>query len=574
MRASKLTKSLLSVSLIMSLLLAACSNGGGNESNGNSSGTGQEATDNKGGDNGQADAKDPFGPMPEKTAITIFRSEPENSDAASMGLAEGETIFNNRYTKAILDRLNIEVQFPIVVKGEAAGEKANLMIASNDLTDTMVVGYDQYLQMIEAGQIEDITDEFNDYASQQVKDVLKTDGGKAMQLATVDGKLYGVPTMGTLHNSDPVLWLRKDWLDKVGLPEPKTIDDLAPILKAFIEQDPDGNGQKDTVGLPGFQDFTKETAQMFGFDPFFDHFKSYTRIWVKGDDGTVQYGSIQPQTKDALAKLREFYKQGLVSKEFPIMKSDQAAELVVSNKAGAFFGPWWSGWYPLNDAIRNDPKADWRAYSLLNADGKAAAKQETPIGGISVVRKGYKHPEAMIKLVNFAYQMQLDDPNVAGGDPYAGMPLPNWQTLPVALALWRADSVVLDHTGILAASKGEPLPEGVMGATLENYKTQGEFWAKGIDWLRQNPDHYGEPISRIYGVQPIVDNNVESIYSEFYGTTKTMGRKMTNLYKLEVDSFIKIITGEKDLDYFDEFVKQWKQQGGDEITKEVNDAVN
>jgi len=169
--------------------------------------------------------------------------------------------------------------------------------------------------------------------------------------------------------------------------------------------------------------------------------------------------------------------------------------------------------------------------------------------------------------------VQLDDPETAGGDPYKGLPMPNWQTLPVPLALWRADSVILDHNGILAASKGEELPK-VGAATLENYKVQGELWAKGLDWLRQNPDKYGEPISRIYGVDPIIENNTEPVYSEFYGITPTMEQKMTNLDKLEVDSFIKIITGEKPLDYFDEFVAQWKKLGGDQITKEVNEAVN
>jgi len=550
------------------LALTACSSGGDS-----GSGASESAP---AGASASLPAIDPWAPLPEKTTISIFKVEPDG-DPSFLALPEGETLTDNRYITDAEKKFNLDIQFPVVVKNAGAGDKANLMIASNDITDVMTVSYTQYRQMVDNDMLADLTQVYNDYASPQLKDVLQTDGGKALELATVDGKLYGIPTMGTTHNSDPLIWLRKDWLDKLGLQPPKTVDDLVKILQAFKDQDPDGDGKADTIGLPGVDQFSKTSAAgapaFYGYDAIFTAFESYTGTWVRGSDGTVQYGSIQPQTKDALAKLNEMYKAGLIPQDFAIMKNEQASEQVVSGKAGAFFGPWWAGWDPLTSAIKNDPKADWRAYALLDTDGKSRSLQETPIGNIAVVKKGYKHPEAMVKLLNYGYQEQLDDPAVAGGDPYEGMTMPNWQTLPISFALWRADSVILDHNGILAASKGEELPK-VGAATLQNYKTQGEYWSKGLDWLRQHPDFYGEPLSRIYGVDPIIENNTEPVYSEFYGVTPTMDQKMTNLDKLEVDSFIKIITGEKPLDYFDDFVKQWKQLGGDQITKEVNEALS
>ncbi|WP_123040412.1 extracellular solute-binding protein [Cohnella candidum] len=558
----------------MLLVLAACSSGGNSAQN-SASPAASSASPSASAPASQA-AKDPWGPLPEKTTVNIFKVEPEGGPDF-LALPQGETITDNRYIKAIDEKFNLDVKFPVVVKGDAAGaEKGRLMIASNDISDVMIVGYKDYLQMIDNDMLADITDAYNDYASPQLKEVLQTDEGKALQLATVDGKLYGIPTMGTTHNSDPLIWLRKDWMDKLGLQAPKTVDDLVTILQAFKDKDPDGDKKNDTIGLPGVDKFVKTSADgapaFYSYDAIFSAFKSYTGTWVKGSDGTIQYGSIQPQTKDALSKLSEMYKDGVIPKDFAIMKHEQASEKVVSGQAGAFFGPWWAGWDPLNAMIKNDPTADWRAYALQNSDGKSTSLQEMPIGSIAVVKKGFKYPEAMVKMVNYGYAVQLDDPETAGGDPYKGLTMPNWQTLPVPMALWRADSVILDHNGILAASKGEELPK-VGAATLQNYKTQGEYWAKGVDWLRKNPDFYGEPISRIYGVDPIIENNIEPVYSEYYGVTRTMEQKMTNLDKLEIDSFIKIITGEKPIEYFDEFVSQWKKLGGDQITKEVNDAV-
>ncbi|MFD2614219.1 extracellular solute-binding protein [Paenibacillus gansuensis] len=554
------------------LVTSACSgsNSNDNAASGNSSnGANQPANQNA--NNGAQEAKDPFGPLAEKTEVSIFMNEPDGGPKA-LDLPDGETVLSNRYTKALSEKLNIEAKFPVVVKGAAGTEKTNLMIASNDITDIILVNYTQYLQMVKSDMVEDLTDVYNEYASPALKEVLQTDEGKALELATIDGKLYGIPSMGTTHNSDPLIWLRKDWLDKLGLKPPTTVDELTPILKAFVEKDPDGNGKKDTAGLATAQGFTGATAAMYGLDPYFDYQKSYVRNWVKGEDGTIQYGSIQPQTKDALAKLRDLYSQGLIPREFAILKVEQATEQVVSGKAGAFFGPWWSGWSPLNDAIKTDPSADWQAYALKDIDGKATAKQETPIGSIAVVKKGFKHPEALVKIINYEYQVTLDDPSKAGGDPYAGLPLPNFHAQPVPIPLWRADSVILDSKGILAASKGEPLPE-VAAATAENYKKMGELWAKGIDWLKKNPDSFAEPFSRIVGVKPIIENDIQPIYSEFYGSTKTMERRMTNLDKLEIDAMIKIITGEKPIEYFDEFVTQWKKMGGDQITEEINESM-
>ena len=59
----------------------------------------------------------------------------------------------------------------------------------------------------------------------------------------------------------------------------------------------------------------------------------------------------------------------------------------------------------------------------------------------------------------------------------------------------------------------------------------------------------------------------------FFGNTPTMEKKGANLLKLEEEDFIKIVTGNKPLDYFDTFVANWKKQGGDEITAEIKEEL-
>jgi multiple sugar transport system substrate-binding protein len=64
-----------------------------------------------------------------------------------------------------------------------------------------------------------------------------------------DGKFYGVPTSAQTF----ALFIRKDWREKTGLPQPKSWDDILTLARAFTTQDPDGNGKNDTYGfiVPG-----------------------------------------------------------------------------------------------------------------------------------------------------------------------------------------------------------------------------------------------------------------------------------------------------------------------------------
>lgn len=68
-----------------------------------------------------------------------------------------------------------------------------------------------------------------------------------MEQVTFDGKMMAVPSVTAEDFS--MLWIRQDWLDRLGLKPPKTVDDLEAIAKAFVENDPDGNSKRDTIGL-------------------------------------------------------------------------------------------------------------------------------------------------------------------------------------------------------------------------------------------------------------------------------------------------------------------------------------
>ncbi len=80
-------------------------------------------------------------------------------------------------------------------------------------------------------------------------------------------------------------------------------------------------------------------------------------------------------------------------------------------------------------------------------------------------------------------------------------------------------------------------------------------------------------ISLLNGAGCVVDAEqnleVNKVYSLIYSQTETMEKRWTNLKKLEDEVFLKIILGTASIDEFDAFVQKWKEQGGDQITEEV-----
>ncbi|MET0424715.1 MAG: extracellular solute-binding protein [Actinoplanes sp.] len=132
------------------------------------------------------------------------------------------------------------------------GDKTNVTLASGNIPQVMVIQADKgpsFLQAARAGAFWDLTGKLDRYPN------LKPADPQTGRNATVNGKTYGIYRVRPLLRSAVVI--RKDWLAKVGLPLPESVDDLQRIAKAFTEQDPDGNGRKDTYGMilpkwPGF----------------------------------------------------------------------------------------------------------------------------------------------------------------------------------------------------------------------------------------------------------------------------------------------------------------------------------
>ncbi|KZS48847.1 hypothetical protein AWU65_24375 [Paenibacillus glucanolyticus] len=501
---------------------------------------------------------DPFYKYPEPVTLTL--AKPINPEDKS--LPSGDTVDNNQFTRYMFEKTNIAFDYALTAKtGDPFTQKVQVAIASNDIPDVMVVGEKELRQMVEADQLEDMTQVYEKYASQQIKDFYATTDGKALDKATFDGKLMAIPNIVPQGDAPYFLWVRKDWLDQLGLQEPKTLDDIAAVAKAIIEQDPDGNGKADTIGLPGSPIDLVHGEN--GFASIFSYYNAYPDYWIKDKEGNVSYGSIQPEVKEALAKLREWYSSGLIDKEFALRK--EAYELMSGGKAGMFFGPWWLPWGALGDAVKNDPKANWIALAApLDAEGNFKTHTVPVSNSFVVVKKNIAHPEAVMIAINTTVAGERGtDPDAKGLDNRVN-PI-YW---PIRVVIENADTVTRKHDMLKLVMDGESKPEDMIPEMQDIYaKAKAADFDPVMDLGAWQPYY-----SYMIGSAPL-NGPLKPQENLFTSITKTMELKNATLDKMEKETFLKIIMGIEPLDSFDTFVEQWTKLGGDQITKEVRESV-
>lgn len=564
-------KKALSFTMAISLsavMLAACGTQDNSQANANTAAQGNstaapEAT-------AQSANKDPLGKYDPAIDITFVRGIDDDLASNILPKTPGETIEDNRWLKLYKDELGINIKYDWTVKGswtsDAYLQKINVTLASGDLPDVVPVNAAQMKQLADSDMIEDMTQYYNDYASDMTKQVYTQEGTSLIDSATFDGKLMAIPNADASIESAQFLWIRADWLKKLGLQPPKTMDELLKISEAFTTQDPDGNGKADTYGLAMTKDLY---SGCMGLEGFFAGYHAYPNFWKEDGSGKLVYGSVQPEMKAALQKLADMYKAGQIDKEFAVKDGGKVAETIAAGRIGIDFGEQWNPMYPLISNFNNDNNADWTGYSLVSADSQALKvpmKFRTTL--FFAVKKGYEHPEAVVKLINMhleknwgetndfnKYYMPVENGCVGVWKFSPVTPYPPHKNLDAFIAI--SDARKANDMSVL---KGEPkVIEGNIEAYAKGDKT---MWG----W------------EKIYGVNGVYNNLIQNqaddalMVEKFVGApTKTMVDKKSTLDKMEKEEFVKIIMGNVPVSDFDKFVSDWNKLGGEAITQEVND---
>lgn len=407
-------------------------------------------------------------------------------------------------------------------------EKVNIILSSNDLPDLVKLSNTHFNDMFEyadQGALMDLTDLVQEHAP----NVLKNIPQQALDRCMVDGRLYGIPIWCSPQRMNFIV--RQDWLDRLNLETPTTLDELHTVMTAFVKDDPDGNGVNDTYGFTG--------RGMEGFEPIFGAF-GFTGIafsyWFEDEQGQLKPSAVHPNAPKALALIKQWYDEGLIDPEFVILKNESEINDKAMKNQWGFYYQWWTYEPKIEMEMQKvDPNVKFsRLAPPIGPDGQSGNRGVGLVNGVIVMLQNAKNPEACIRLIDW---MHTEEGMMT---QYSGVQGVHWEQ--------KADGTYV---------------------TLPQY-TEDQKW---IQWYSAFENEW--PLLQVE--TPLVQSRRDALnWNVITNAADGMKTDAELRYKTDLQDFVStsysnFITGKQDLSQWDKFVEDYYAKGGAEWEKELNE---
>jgi putative aldouronate transport system substrate-binding protein len=440
-------------------------------------------------------------------------------------------------------------------------------LAAGEMPDVMrIKSTDRLPQYVKMGVLSPITEDILGKLPAVKKAYDDAAGGLNQNAdATINGRLYCLKNINS-NSAYPtsIVW-RKDWLKNVGINKlPETLEEWQTAMERFTNGDPDKNGKKDTYGM---SNTTMDSIfGAYGTIPLKEYRGKGTQnlFWTM-KKGRFEFAAIQPEMKIALTVLQKWYKAGYIDPEFVTGENTGGywaeSQAFENGKVGVTGMAMAYHWNPplfeggtagacLAAFQKVNPTATFGTTvdigkAVVGPSGKSGshcwgAVQNAGVGITTKLTKNSKKLDAFLNAYNMmttdeakylyaAYGVKDVHYNI---DPKSG----NYNR--IAPYNQAADQIKAGLTVLT----GFNIPDFDKKATPLQ-----------TDWLDQYRTTGYSPI-----LVPVVDSAV---------------KYTADLQKLTLEAYVRIITGDKPVSYFDEFVKAFNTNGGTAITNEVNDAA-
>lgn len=236
------------------------------------------------------------------------------------------------------EKLGVNLKFSMLPTGADGDNKIGSLAAANDLPDLFEIrNRSLFYKLVGQGQVAPV----NSLLAQMPRRTRdRYSDRKRNALVTVNGTMYGLQDPVTLSRQYGIM-VRQDWLNKLGLKAPTTLDEFLNVARALTERDPDGNGKKDTYGYCGVIDF--DTSGILPGLGLGNHFQ-----WVYGAygvSGTWNYRSgnafaanlRNPGYRKATEFIRKMVDARVIDPDWATMKRSDLRNRWQQGKCGMFF---------------------------------------------------------------------------------------------------------------------------------------------------------------------------------------------------------------------------------------------
>ncbi len=493
-------------------------------------------------------------------------------------------IDDDQITALVEERLReygYDVKFDIVYLENSQYETLlNLRLANQEAPDIFRVNggtmVDQYYQQ---GVLKSWTEEFFRENAPDVAAFI--DAGNPLQtntnivdatwaMAKRDGKMVCLPLISINQGSLLNVIYNTQWLEKLDREVPETLDDFVDLMYAFTNDDPDGNGENDTYGMS-----TTMLNIIFGaYGSWTGFMHMDTGFWYNVD-GEIVSCDVMPGNKDALALLHQMYVDGVIDPEF-VTGENQGGYWAISHsfvngRIGVSHGARMTHYTPANlYGTGNQPGTVLQEFQAIQGpDAKVTIGPwiEGPDG----------HVGGFLRYTNTtlganAYNAKLSDEKLA-----AIFQIMNIFATDKDLCVLAANGIEGKHFEYLDDefhTKKTLLDDSVKDWQLGVTRLRGIYGPEhplNEAWMEEN---YNSATNKwMKEVQASYKNlSVTTGYTNVvFDSLPSESTYMSELLTYRNETWLKIIQGELDVDYYDTYVEEWMKRGGAILTEEANE---
>jgi ABC-type glycerol-3-phosphate transport system substrate-binding protein len=346
----KMLKSGLALVTLTSVLLSAC---GGKD---NSSASNSPIPSSSQGAEGSKNVK----PM-DKLALNWFIPAPANANLPNNG--------KDFVKKKIEEMFNVELKVSYMTLGSDYNSKMNALFAS----DTPDMWRDGNADGGQKLAVDGLLAELSKFVTPATmpnyyKHWISEEEVTGYQS---QGKFFRAPLPYNKNSVYRAYYIRKDWLDKLGLKVPTNYEDYIKALRAFTFNDPDGNGKQDTYG---FSTFGAGLNLGYDWPEYIKHgliFPSFI------ENNQLVDGSMHPKMEEVLNDVANLIDEKVVDPDWYLNKSPQHIEKAIQGKIGVVMSATKNFAYDNNQqgiqfrSRQLNPNADWQPFTMF---------PDTPLG--------------------------------------------------------------------------------------------------------------------------------------------------------------------------------------------------
>lgn len=542
MKRKKITALFLLAALAVAML-AGC---------GQNSGTGNKATESKDAAVGSSSAgtestagKEATGSASE--AITLPLVETQTFSMFAIIAGAEYTLENNVSFQKLCDDANIQFEIQSVLPADLA-EKKNLSLASGDYPDVFFKAAFSTSELTKYGNqgiLIPLQDLIREYAPNLTKLLDERDAWQYLE--DENGNVYSLPEIDRQSPAITVYWLNQKWMENLGMSEPKSLDELYNVLKAFKEKDANGNGDPDdeipiTANVNIIIDFLL---------PYFGvNYDTATQTGVT-EDG-LYYIPTSDIYKEYLAFITKLYSEGILDKNTFTQAHEQQGAI---GQSGDVFGSFFDIGAFLTVGRDNDD--DYIALSPFEEGIYPVSSGIT--GGTLCITDACEHPEYIIA---WADQLYSEEGGILA---WLGVEGETYRMNDDGTYSWITDGSHGDNTSVVRASST------IQGAS-NHPSVQPDLWYTGLS-VDVDPDevYLNEQHAKLanMGANP----RPAMFYSD--ADSKTIATLKTDLDGYVSQYRAQVATGELDLESsWDEYIATMNKMGAEQLEEIYQKTYN